>query len=94
MCGEVLCTNFQHSASRKCGRKIVHIKIDYSGEVNNLFRQVQQSELFPYLPFLHYMLVPSLQVINVGNTGNQNPPDLKGQGGGVLVTCISNIDFW
>ena len=40
-----------------------------------------------YSPFLHYPLVPSLKIINIGNTGNQN------HGRGVLVTCISNIDF-
>ena len=32
-------------------------------------------------PFLHYPLVPSFRKINIGKTGNQNPPDLKGQGG-------------
>ena len=34
-----------------------------------------------YSPFLHYRLVSCLQKINIGKTGNQNPPDLKGQGG-------------
>ena len=29
--------------------------------------------------------------INIGNTGNQNHPDLKVRV--VLVTCISNIDY-
>ena len=32
-------------------------------------------------PFLHYRLVSCWQKVNIGNTGNQNPPDLKGQGG-------------
>ena len=30
-----------------------------------------------------------LTKINIGKTGNQEPPS-----GGVLVTCISNIDFF
>ena len=42
-------------------------------------------------PFLHYWLVTSLEIINIGNTGNQNHPDLEVRV--VLVTCISNIDF-
>ena len=29
-------------------------------------------------PFLHYRLVSCLQKINIGKTGNQNPPNLKG----------------
>ena len=41
--------------------------------------------------FLHYLLVPSLEKINIGNAGNQNHPDLEVRV--VLVTCISNIDF-
>ena len=36
-------------------------------------------------------LVPSLEKINIGNTGNQNHPDLEVRV--VLVTCISKIDF-
>ena len=28
-----------------------------------------------YSPILHYPLVPSLKKINIGNTGNQNPPE-------------------
>ena len=35
-------------------------------------------------PFLHYQLVYSFKIINIGNTGNQNHPDLN----------ISNTDFW
>ena len=31
-----------------------------------------------------------LTKINIGNTGNQNHPDLRV----VLVTCISNIDYF
>ena len=42
-------------------------------------------------PFLHYWLVSSFEIINIGNTGNQNHPDLEVRV--VLVTCISNIDF-
>ena len=42
-------------------------------------------------PFLHYRLVSSLQKINIGNTGNQNHPDLKVRV--VLVTCISNNEY-
>ena len=45
----------------------------------------------PHSPFLHYRLVPSLEIINTGNTGNQNHPDLEVRV--VLVTCFSNIDF-
>ena len=41
--------------------------------------------------FLHYRLVSSFQIIDIGNTGNQNHPDLEVRV--VLVTCISNIDF-
>ena len=33
-----------------------------------------------------------LSKINIGNTGNQNHPDLEVRV--VLVTCISNIDFF
>ena len=29
----------------------------------------------PHSPFLHYPLVPSFKKINIGNTGNQNPPE-------------------
>ena len=32
----------------------------------------------------HFCIIrwfPALKKINIGNTGNQNPPDLKGQGG-------------
>ena len=28
-----------------------------------------------YSPFLHYRLAPSFKKINIGNTGNQNPPE-------------------
>ena len=42
-------------------------------------------------PFLHYGLVSSLEIINIGNTGNQNHPDLEVRV--VLVTCFSNIDI-
>ena len=35
--------------------------------------------------FLHYRLVSSLQIIHIGKTGNQKL---------VLVTCISNIDYF
>ena len=45
-----------------------------------------------YSPFLHYRLVSSLLKINIGNTGNQNHPDLEVRV--VLVTCISNIDYF
>ena len=44
-----------------------------------------------YSPFLHYWLVSSFQ-INIGNTGDQNHPDLEVRV--VLVTCIFNIDFF
>ena len=44
-----------------------------------------------YSPFLHYRLVSSLEIINIGNTGNQNNPDLEVRV--VLVTCIPNIEF-
>ena len=37
-----------------------------------------------HLPFLHYQLVASLEIINIGNTGNQNQ---------LLVTCFSNMDY-
>ena len=39
-------------------------------------------------PFLHYPLVPSFKKINIGNTGNQNPPE-----GGTWLPVFSNIDF-
>ena len=45
-----------------------------------------------YSPFLHYLLVPSSPKINIGNTGNQNHPDLKVRV--VLVTCFCNINFF
>ena len=39
-------------------------------------------------PFCIYLLVSSLEIIGIGNTGNQNHPDLEVRV--VLVTCISN----
>ena len=45
----------------------------------------------PYSPFLHYWLVSSLEIIKIGNTGNQNHPDLEVRV--VLVTCFSTIDY-
>ena len=44
-----------------------------------------------YSSILHCLLVSSLEIINIGKTGNQNHPDLED--GVVLVTCISNIEF-
>ena len=42
-----------------------------------------------YSPFLRYRLISSLEIINFGNTGNPNHPDLE-----VLAACISKIiDF-
>ena len=46
----------------------------------------------PHSPFSHYRLVSSLEIIHIGNTGNQNHPDLEVRV--VLVTCFSNIDFF
>ena len=39
-----------------------------------------------YSPFLHYRLVSSFEIFNIGSTGNQKVRV-------VLVTCISSIDF-
>ena len=47
--------------------------------------------LCKYSPLLHYQLVPSLETINSGNTGNQNHHDLKVNV--ALFTYFSNIDF-
>ena len=46
---------------------------------------------FCYSPFLHYRLVSSLEIIDIGKTGNPNHPELEVRV--VLVACISNIDF-
>ena len=46
--------------------------------------------LSDHSPVLHYRPVSSLQETNIGNTGNQNHPDLKVRV--ILVTCILNID--
>ena len=45
----------------------------------------------PYMVFTIIALSAGflLTKINIGKTGNQNPP----QGEGFVVTCISNIDF-
>ena len=41
-----------------------------------------KSKMTPiYSLFLHYQLVSSSQKINIGNTGNQNRPDLEGGSG-------------
>ena len=46
----------------------------------------------------NYLLVPSLHIINIGNTGNKiapkkkiNNPRVGGGGGGGLVTCIFHM---
>ena len=35
-----------------------------------------------YSPFLHYLLVPSIHIINIRNTGNQNTPEKKKKSNG------------
>ena len=47
----------------------------------------------------HFCIIgwfPAYKKINIGKTGNQNPPltfEVSFEVRGVLVTCISNIDF-
>ena len=60
--------------------------------VSEIYLTVDFQISLTYSPFLHYRLVSSLEIINIGNTGNQNHPDLKVSV--VLVTCFSNFDFW
>ena len=44
--------------------------------------------------FLHYLLVPSLHIINVANTGNQKKPVKKlNNPRGVLVPVFSSSDL-
>ena len=43
-----------------------------------------------YSPYLHLLLVPALQVVSNGKTGNQYPPNTWKWG--VLVTCIYITD--
>ena len=45
------------------------------GGVATFIKMGLDSEEIKYSPFLHYPLVPSFKKINIGNTGNQNPPE-------------------
>ena len=70
-----------------------------SDESGKKFVKYPVGFLCSYSPFLHCHLVSSLQKINIGNTGNQNHTDLKvrvltSRSGWLLVTCISNIDYF
>ena len=49
-------------------------------------------DFFANSPFLHLSAGFLLTKINIGKTGNQNPP--QGGGGGFVVTCISNTDIF
>ena len=40
-----------------------------------LHQMVELKNICIHSPFLHYPLVPSFKKINIGNTGNQNPPE-------------------
>ena len=51
-----------------------------------------ESHQYADSPYLHLLLVPSLQVVSNGNTGNQYPPPPIPGNGGVLVTCIYITD--
>ena len=46
----------------------------FQKENKDLFRQLV-GQFCNNSPFLHYPLVPSFKKINIGNTGNQNPPE-------------------
>ena len=59
---------------------------------NSCSRRMTVLVAFEFSPCLHYLLVPRSSKINIGNTGNQNHPDLKLRV--VLVTCFVNIDYF
>ena len=80
--GDLPCARGQHSAVQ-AGDKLVLFGGSSEFSLELMVCQKFHGDVFiadvgkyKYSPFLHYPLVPSFRKINIGKTGNQNPPDL------------------